>query len=132
MHDPHAERPGDPWAPDREASVGVGHPGDRRACGPAPTRRSPAMEPAWQAARALRAVDSPELQEVLQHPAFRRVPDDAQVPVSGCPVCGDGALHTAGTFDTSLGQLVVRACDTCGLVDLDPRLDAGLITVTRH
>jgi hypothetical protein len=82
------------------------------------------MEPAWQATRALQGVSSDELREVLRQPAFRRIPPDALVPVSPCLICGDGALRTAGTLQTSLGRLLVRACDTCGLVDLDPRLIA--------
>jgi hypothetical protein len=81
-------------------------------------------EPAWQAARALQGVGSDELYKVLRQPAFRRMPPDVLVPVSPCPVCADGALRTAGTLQTSLGRLLVRACDTCGLVDLDPRLIA--------
>jgi hypothetical protein len=84
----------------------------------------PTMEPAWQAMAVLQGVGSDELRDVLLHPTFRLMPRNAQVPVSPCRVCGDGALHTAGTIQTSMGQLLVRACDTCGLVDLDPCLVA--------
>jgi hypothetical protein len=80
------------------------------------------MEPAWQATRALHDVVSDELRDLLRHPTFRLLPRHALVPTSPCPVCGDGALHTAGTLQTSLGRLLARACETCGLVDLDPRL----------
>ena len=84
------------------------------------------MEPAWQATMALQRVGSDELLDVLMQPTFRLLPRNEPVPVSPCPVCGDGALRAAGTIQTSMGQLLVRACDTCGLVDLDPRL------VTNH
>jgi hypothetical protein len=92
-----------------------------------PERHAPAgLEPAWRAAQALRAVESDELREVVSHPAFRPPPDRAWVPMDPCPICGAGALRTAGTVRLSLGLLLVRACDACGLVDLDPRLDPGM------
>ena len=81
-----------------------------------------ATEPAWQAMTALHKISSGELHDVLQHPSFRLMPPNAMVSVSPCRICAEGALRTAGTLQTSLGKLVVRACDTCGLVDLDPRL----------
>ncbi|HEV8191578.1 MAG TPA: hypothetical protein VGP82_08845 [Ktedonobacterales bacterium] len=89
-------------------------------------RTPSSLEPAWQATLALQGVGSDELLEALGQPSFRPMPRNALVPVNPCPVCGDGALRTAGTLQTSLGPLLVRACDTCGLVDLDHRL------VTHH
>lgn len=81
-----------------------------------------ATEPAWQATMALRLTGSEELLDVVLHPKFRLMPRMALVPIGPCHACGDGALRTAGTLETSIGELLVRACDTCGLVDLDPRL----------
>jgi hypothetical protein len=132
--DMHPERPGGPSTSDGAASSWALRPWERprhRVPGPE-ARRAWAVEPAGQATRALQRVVSDELQEVRAHPSFRQVPDDARVPVSGCPVCGDGALRTVGTIETSIGQLLARACDACGLVDLDPRLDPGLVIVTRQ
>jgi hypothetical protein len=100
-------------------------PWEQHGCLPRDSDRPAGMEPFWQAIQALQAVDSEELLAVLQHPTFRQMPGHVPVPVSPCRVCGDGALRTAGTLQTSLGQLLVRACDTCGLVDLDPRLITG-------
>jgi hypothetical protein len=71
---------------------------------------------------ALQGIGSDELLDVLLHPAFKLLPRTILVPISPCRVCGDGALRTAGTIPTNIGPLLVRACDTCGLVDLDPRL----------
>ena len=78
-------------------------------------------EPAWRATMALQVLNSEELLDVLQQPTFKLLPRMMLVPVSPCRACADGALHTAGTIQTNFGQLLVCACDTCGLVDLDPR-----------
>lgn len=82
-------------------------------------------EPAWQATMALQVIDSDELVDVLLHPTFKLLPRMMQVPVSSCRACADGALHTAGTIQMNIGQVLVRACDTCGLVDIDPHLIAS-------
>ena len=79
-------------------------------------------EPAWQATMALQVLDSEELLDVLQQPTFKLLPRMTLVPISPCRACADGALRTAGTIQMNVGQVLVRACDTCGLVDIDPRL----------
>ncbi len=75
----------------------------------------------WQATMALQVLNSEELLDALKQPTFKLLPRMMLVPVSPCRACADGALRTAGTIRTNIGQLLVRACDTCGLVDLDPR-----------
>ncbi|HEV8190473.1 MAG TPA: hypothetical protein VGP82_03170 [Ktedonobacterales bacterium] len=77
-------------------------------------------EPAWQATMALQVLNSEELLDVLRQPTFKLLPRMMLVPVSPCRACADGALRTAGTIRTNIGQFLVCACDTCGLVDLDP------------
>jgi len=80
-------------------------------------------EPAWAAAQALQAVRGSELRTVTQHPTFRPPPSDALLPVDWCQICQRGTLHVAGSICNSLGVLVARVCDVCGLVDFDSRLD---------
>lgn len=76
------------------------------------------LEPGWRAIRALMQLHSDELLAVMLRPSFRPVHDLELVAVEPCFYCLDGGLRTAGTVRLRRGRATVRACDTCGRVDL--------------
>jgi hypothetical protein len=76
------------------------------------------LEPGWRAIRALMQLRSDELLAVMLRPSFRPVRDLDLVPVNPCGYCRDGGLRTAGSVRVRRGRVMVRACDTCGAVDV--------------
>ena len=76
------------------------------------------LEPGWRAIRALMQLRSDELLAVMLRPSFRPVRDLDLVAVSPCEYCRDGGMRTAGTVRVRKGRVTVRACDTCGAVDI--------------
>ncbi len=80
------------------------------------------VEPGWQAVRSLAQMKSDELLSVMLRPSFRPVRDLDVVPIAPCPYCLDGGLRTAGSVRTRNGREMVRACDTCGRVDVGEHL----------
>ncbi len=79
------------------------------------------LEPGWRAIRALMQLRSDELLAVMLRPSFRPVRDLDLVAVSPCGYCRDGGLRTAGSVRVRKRRVIVRACDTCGTVDVDER-----------
>ena len=86
--------------------------------GRASQERFTELEPGWRAIRALMQLRSDELLAVMLRPSFRPVRDLDLVAVAPCSYCGDGGLRTAGTVRIRKGRVTVRACDTCGTVDV--------------
>jgi len=76
------------------------------------------FEPGWAAVRALMSVGNDDLLAVMLRPSFRPIGEHDVVPVRRCPHCGDGGLRTAGAVRTRHGRELVRACDTCGAVEI--------------
>jgi hypothetical protein len=76
------------------------------------------FEPGWAAARALMSVGNDDLLAVMLRPSFRPIGEHDVVPVRRCPYCCDGGMRTAGAVRTRLGRELVRACDTCGAVEI--------------
>ena len=79
------------------------------------------LEPGWRAIRALMQLRSDELLAVMLRPSFRPVRDLDLAPVNVCPYCLDGGLRTAGSVRVRRGRVLVRACDTCGVVEVGER-----------
>lgn len=83
------------------------------------------LEPGWRAIRALMQIRSDGLLAVMLRPSFRPVRDLDLVAVSPCGHCRDGGMRTAGSVRVRKGRVTVRACDTCGAVDVgDQALNA--------
>lgn len=76
------------------------------------------LEPGWRAIRALMQIRSDELLAVMLRPSFRPVRDLELVTVNPCLSCLDGGIRTAGSVRLRRGRLPVRACDTCGIVEI--------------
>jgi hypothetical protein len=76
------------------------------------------FEPGWRAVRALMQLRSDELLAVMLRPSFRPVRDLDLVPITPCEYCRDGGLRTAGSVRVRRGRVMVRACDTCGMVEV--------------
>lgn len=76
------------------------------------------LEPGWSAMRSLAHVGSDELLAAMLRPSFRPVGDFDLVPVTPCLHCRDGGMRTAGSLRTRKGCERVRACDTCGAVEI--------------
>ena len=76
------------------------------------------FEPGWAATRALMGVGNDDLLAVMLRPSFRPIGEQDVVPVRRCPHCNDGGLRTAGAVRTRHGREQVRACDTCGAVEI--------------
>jgi hypothetical protein len=85
------------------------------------------LEPGWQAVRSLMRLRSEALLAIMLRPSFRPVRDLDLVPVAPCPYCLDGGMRLAGSVRVRKGRVPVRACDTCGAVDVGNELIA-----TRH
>src|SRR5579859_7160747 len=82
------------------------------------TRGSLHLESGRAAAESLMRVASDELLKVMLRRTFRPVADQDVVPIVPCPQCRDGGLRLAGTVRTRDGRQLVRACDTCGAVEV--------------
>ena len=76
------------------------------------------FEPGWMATRALISLGSDQLMAVMVRPSFRPIDEQDIVPIWPCPYCHDGGLRTAGSVRTRRGREQVRACDTCGRVEI--------------
>ena len=76
------------------------------------------LEPGWAATRALMCATNDTLLTVMLRPSFRPISDQEFVPVRLCPYCRDGGIRTAGGVRTRHGREIVRACDTCGAVEI--------------
>jgi hypothetical protein len=76
------------------------------------------VEPGWQAASALDRVQSAELEAIKTRASFRSIGEWDWVPVAPCLHCRDGGLRVAGTVRARNAWRLVRACDTCGAVEL--------------
>jgi len=76
------------------------------------------LEPGWSAVRSLKDMGSDELLAVMLRPSFRPVGDLDLVPITPCPHCHDGGLRTAGSVRTRRGRELVRACNTCGKIEI--------------
>ncbi len=76
------------------------------------------LEPGWSAVRSLKDMGSDDLLALMLRPSFRPVGDLDLVPITPCPHCHDGGLRTAGSIRTRRGRELVRACDTCGKVEI--------------
>jgi hypothetical protein len=76
------------------------------------------VEPGWLANTALDRVHSPELRTLMQRASFRGVREWDWVPVAPCAHCLDGGLRVAGTVRAKNAWRLVRACDTCGAVEM--------------
>jgi hypothetical protein len=76
--------------------------------------------------RALTRTRGDELIAVMLRPSFRPVGETELVPVSPCPYCLDGGLRTAGSVRVRSGRVLVRACDTCGRVNVSERLRSAM------
>lgn len=76
------------------------------------------LEPGWSAVRSLAHLGGDELLAMMLRPSFRPVDDLDLVPITPCPHCHDGGLRTAGSVRTRRGRELVRACDTCGKVEI--------------
>lgn len=82
------------------------------------TRFDLRWESGREAADSLMRVASDDLLRVMLRRSFRPIEDDDVVPVVPCPHCGDGGLRLAGTIRARDGRQPVRACDTCGAVEV--------------
>lgn len=82
------------------------------------------LEPGWRAVRSLMQLRSAALLAIMLRPSFRPVRDLDLVPVAPCPYCLDGGLRSAGSVRVRKGRVHVRACDTCGAVDVGNELIA--------
>jgi hypothetical protein len=67
---------------------------------------------------ALARMGSDDLLAVMLRPSFRPVDDLDLVPIAPCPHCHDGGMRTAGSIRTHRRREPVRACDTCGKVEI--------------
>lgn len=76
------------------------------------------LEPGWRAVRSLMQLRSEALLAIMLRPSFRPVRDHDLVPVARCPYCLDGGMRLAGSVRVRKGRVPVRACDTCGAVDV--------------
>ncbi len=76
------------------------------------------LEPGWRAIQALMQLRSDELLAVMLRPSFRPVRDLDLVPIEPCMYCRDGGQRTAGSVRVRRGRVMVRACDTCGVVEV--------------
>jgi hypothetical protein len=76
------------------------------------------LEPGWSAVHALARMGSDDLLAVMLRPSFRPVDDLDLVPIAPCPHCHDGGMRTAGSIRTHRRREPVRACDTCGKVEI--------------
>lgn len=76
------------------------------------------LEPGWRAVRSLMQLRSEALLAIMLRPSFRPVRDLDLVPVAPCMYCLDGGLRSAGSLRVRRGRVPVRACDTCGAVDI--------------
>ena len=76
------------------------------------------LEPGWRAVRSLMQLKSAALLAIMLRPSFRPVRDLDLVPVAPCHYCLDGGLRSAGSVRVRKGRVHVRACDTCGAVDV--------------
>jgi hypothetical protein len=75
-------------------------------------------EPSLTALLALAGREPPLLRIIRNSRHFRRIGAGKLVEVLPCPYCHDGGLRTIGYLrDRRLVQ-TVRACDTCGAVDV--------------
>ncbi len=84
------------------------------------------LEHGREAAEALLRVMDDPLLRVMLRASFRPITDLDVVPVTPCPYCLDGALRVAGTVRARGGRQIVRACDTCGAVQIgERRIDPG-------
>jgi hypothetical protein len=90
--------------------------------GARPSAPTTELEPGWRAIRALMQLHSDELLAVMLRPSFRPVRDLDLVTVSPCGYCCDGGLRTAGSVRVRRGRVLVRACDTCGAVEVGDQL----------
>lgn len=82
------------------------------------------LEPGWMAARSLMQLRSAALLTIMLRPSFRPVRDLDLVPVAPCLYCLDGGMRSAGSVRVRKGRVPVRACDTCGAVDVGNELIA--------
>lgn len=76
------------------------------------------VEPGWRAVRSLMQLRSEALLAIMLRPSFRPVRDLDLVPVAPCHHCLDGGMRSAGSVRVRKGRVLVRACDTCGTVDV--------------
>jgi hypothetical protein len=82
------------------------------------------LEPGWRAVRSLMQLRSEALLAIMLRPSFHPVRDLDLVPVAPCPYCLDGGMRSAGSVRVRKGRVLVRACDTCGAVDVGDDLIA--------
>lgn len=100
------------WKADEEPSVPSSAPNDNES------QAYTDLEPGWRAARSLMQLKSEALLAIMLRPSFRPVRDHDLVPVALCPYCLDGGMRLAGSVRVRKGRVPVRACDTCGAVDV--------------
>lgn len=77
------------------------------------------LEPGWYAVQSLMRIKSDALLSMMLRPSFRPVGDHELVSVKPCHFCLDGGLRLAGSVRARKGRSLVRACDTCGLVQVE-------------
>jgi hypothetical protein len=90
-------------------------------------REAPDREPGWMALRALHGARSDALRAVMLRASFKPIAEHDLVIVAPCHHCGDGGLRTAGSVKTRKGREQVRACDTCGVVEVGPLGSASVL-----
>jgi len=78
-------------------------------------------EPSLSALFALATREPALLRIIRSSRHFRRVGAGELVQVLPCPHCSDGGLRTIGYLRERRTMQIVRACDTCGAVDVAPR-----------
>lgn len=100
------------WTPDEERLVPYSAPRDDES------QTYTDLEPGWRAVRSLMQLRSEALLAIMLRPSFRPVRDLDLVPVAPCPYCLDGGMRLAGSVRVRKGRVPVRACDTCGAVDV--------------
>lgn len=108
------------WKADEEPFVPHSPPSDKEH----ESRAYTDLEPGWRAVRSLMQLRSAALLATMLRPSFRPVRDLDLVPVAPCPYCLDGGLRSAGSVRMRKGRVPVRACDTCGAVDVGNELIA--------
>ncbi len=79
------------------------------------------FEPGWAATRALINVGNDDLLAVMLRPSFRPIGEQDVVQVRPCPYCGDGGVRPPSALRPRQGREIVRACDTCGAVEIGDR-----------
>lgn len=75
-------------------------------------------EPSRTALFALASREPSLLRIIRSSRHFRRVEESELVQVLPCPHCDDGGLRTIGYLRERRMLQMVRACDTCGAVDV--------------